>query len=37
MALNIKDEETHQLVSQLAKLTGESLTLAIKVSVKERL
>ncbi len=37
MALNIKDEETHQLASQLAKLTGESLTLAVKVSVKERL
>jgi antitoxin VapB len=37
MALNIKDEETHQLVSKLAKLTGESLTLAVKVSVKERL
>jgi antitoxin VapB len=37
MALNIKDEETHQLVSKLAKLTGESLTSAVKVSVKERL
>jgi antitoxin VapB len=37
MALNIKDEETHQLVSQLARLTGESLTTAVKVSVKERL
>jgi len=37
MALNIKDEETHRLASKLAKLTGESLTLAVKVSVKERL
>ena len=37
MALNIKDEDTYQLVSQLARLTGESLTLAVKVSVKERL
>ena len=37
MALNIKDEETHQLVSKLAKLTGESMTLAVKVSVQERL
>ncbi len=37
MALNIKDEETHQLVSKLAKLTGESMTAAVKVSVKERL
>ncbi|HZP03794.1 MAG TPA: type II toxin-antitoxin system VapB family antitoxin [Terracidiphilus sp.] len=37
MALNIKDEETHRLASRLAKLTGESLTTAVKVSVKERL
>jgi len=37
MALNIKDEETHQLASKLAKQTGESLTLAVKISVKERL
>jgi antitoxin VapB len=37
MALNIKDEETYRLVSQLAKRTGESLTLAVKISVKERL
>ena len=37
MALNIKDEETHRLVSELARETGESLTLAVKVSVKERL
>jgi antitoxin VapB len=37
MALNIKDEETHQLASKLAKLTGESLTLAVKISVMERL
>ncbi len=37
MSLNIKDAETHELASKLAKLTGESLTLAVKVSVKERL
>jgi len=37
MALNIKDEETHQLVSKLARLTGESMTLAVKISVQERL
>lgn len=36
-ALNIKDEETHQLASKLAKLTGESLTTAVKVSLRERL
>jgi antitoxin VapB len=37
MSLNIKDEETHQLAKELAQLTGESLSLAVKVSVKERL
>jgi antitoxin VapB len=37
MALNIKDEETYRLTKELARLTGESLTLAVKVSVKERL
>jgi antitoxin VapB len=37
VALSIKDEETYRLVSELAKETGESLTLAVKVSVKERL
>jgi antitoxin VapB len=37
MSLNIKDEETHRLTRELARLTGESLTLAVKVSVTERL
>jgi antitoxin VapB len=37
MALNIKDEETHRLVSELARETGESLSLAVKTAVKERL
>jgi antitoxin VapB len=37
MSLNIKDEETHQLTRELAQLTGESLTVAVKLSVKERL
>jgi antitoxin VapB len=37
MSLNIKDEETHTLVRELAELTGESLTAAVKTSVKERL
>jgi antitoxin VapB len=37
VSLNIKDEETHQLTKRLAQLTGESLSLAVKVSVKERL
>jgi antitoxin VapB len=37
MALNIKDEETHRLASELARETGESLTLAVKIALKERL
>ena len=37
MSLNIKDEETHSLVRDLAELTGESMTAAVKASVKERL
>jgi antitoxin VapB len=37
VALNIKDEETHQLTKELAQLTGESLSVAVKLSVKERL
>lgn len=36
-SLNIKDEETYKLVRELAEQTGESLTLAVKTSVKERL
>lgn len=37
MSLNIKNEETHRLAHQLAGLTGESLTTAITISVRERL
>jgi antitoxin VapB len=37
MALNIKNSETHRLVQQLAKLTGESQTVAVKNAVQERL
>jgi len=37
MSLNIKNEETHRLVQQLARLTGESMTAAVKQSVRERL
>ncbi len=36
-SLNIKDEETHRLASELAQLTGETLTTAVKLSVKERI
>ena len=37
MALNIKNPETHRLAQELAALTGESLSTAITVAVRERL
>ena len=37
MSLNIKNEEAERLVRQLAAATGESVTLAITVAVRERL
>jgi antitoxin VapB len=37
MSLNIKNEETYRLVQELSKRTGESLTAAVTVAVKERL
>lgn len=37
MALNIKNEETQKLAQELAKLTGESMTAAIREAVRERL
>lgn len=37
MSLNIKNEETHHLVQELAQLTGESQTMAVTVAVRERL
>ena len=37
MSLNIKNEETHHLVVELAQLTGESQTTAVTVAVRERL
>jgi antitoxin VapB len=37
MSLNIKDEETHRLVRELARLTGESQTAAVTIAVQERL
>jgi antitoxin VapB len=37
MSLNIKNEETHRLVQELAALTGESMTAAVTESVRERL
>jgi antitoxin VapB len=37
MSLNIKNTETHQLVQELAELTGETQTMAVTVAVRERL
>jgi antitoxin VapB len=37
VSLNIKNEETHRLVRQLARLTGESMTSAVDQAVRERL
>jgi antitoxin VapB len=37
MSLNIKNEKTHRLVRQLARLTGESMTAAVEKAVEERI
>jgi antitoxin VapB len=37
MSLNIKNEEAHRLAEELASLTGESMTAAVTVAVRERL
>lgn len=37
MSLNIKSDETHKLVRELAKATGESMTKAVTEAVRERL
>jgi antitoxin VapB len=37
MALSLKNPETERLAKKLAKLTGESITLAVTIAVKERL
>lgn len=37
MALNIKNDETHDLVRELSGLTGESQTEAVTRAVRERL
>lgn len=37
MALNIKNERTHQLAARLAAATGESLTEAVTKAIEERL
>ncbi len=37
MGMNIKNAETHRLVRELARLTGENQTVAITNAVRERL
>lgn len=37
MAMNIKNEETQRLAQELAELTGESMTGAITIALRERL
>lgn len=37
MALNIKDPETDDLVRRLARRTGETITVATRIAVQERL
>jgi len=35
--MNIKNEEAHRLAKELAEITGESVTAAVTVALKERL
>ena len=37
MPLNLKNEETERLARELAKTTGETLTTAVTLAIKERL
>ncbi len=37
MSLNIKSEEAHRLARELAQLTGETMTGAVTVALRERL
>src|SRR5258708_4719809 len=37
MSLNIKDPQVHQLAKELAELTGENMTQAVGIAVKDRL
>lgn len=37
MALNIKNDETQRLSRELAEMTGETVTTAVTVAVRERL
>jgi len=35
--LNIKNEEAHRLAQELARITGESMTVAVSEAIRERL
>ena len=37
MHLNIKNDEAHKLATELAQLTGENLTSAVTLALRERL
>lgn len=37
MSVNIKNEKTHRLIRELARVTGESMTAAVDKAVRERL
>jgi len=37
MGLNIKNEETHRLARELARATGENMTVAVSEAIRERL
>jgi len=37
MGLNIKNPEAHLMAEELSKLTGESLTTAVTIALRERL
>jgi antitoxin VapB len=37
MSLNIKNKDAHRLAEELAKLTGESMTTAVTLALRERL
>jgi len=37
MSLNIKNEDTHRMARELAKATGENMSLAVSKAIRERL
>lgn len=37
MSLNIKNEQTHRMAQQLARATGESMSVAVREAIRERL